>query len=344
MNLNRKVIIFGAGKNGARVMKQLGESNVCFFCDNFKAGEIFNQKRVIDFSELKSISQKSDYSIILSTDVKAMREQLEQAKFQYWEYVGRVNNFFNNEDVKSALDEELYNQYSNLENYKGKLVRDKNWYRVSYISNRNEQLVEAMKNKESAVISQILSSTYDGDKETLFEDEYFENRPGMRLIARLIRKDKQSKIKVCDLACGNGEFLREISSKRINCYGIDVSVERCLRLNLEGIECKVGNLEQCEYESEFFDYVTMMECLEHVSDPFVAMKEAYRILKDQGGKIFVTVPYGENCDSSMHVRQFYEDDLFSVAMKCGYKDIKIMRLPYINRTYKDNLFMSATKH
>lgn len=45
----------------------------------------------------------------------------------------------------------------------------------------------------------------------------------------------------------------------------------------------------------------------------------------------------------MHVRHFYEDDLYSVAEESGYTDIKVMQLPYLNYTYKDNLFMSAIK-
>lgn len=57
----------------------------------------------------------------------------------------------------------------------------------------------------------------------------------------------------------------------------------------------------------------------------------------------MTVPYGENCDDPMHVRQFYEDDLFSIAKECGFKNIKIMQLPYINKTFDDNLLMSAKR-
>lgn len=166
----------------------------------------------------------------------------------------------------------------------------------------------------------------------------------MRLIANLIRRDiaGKNRVRICDLACGHGEFLKELKNGEIECYGVDVSEERCRILNLSGIQCRLGKLEDNGYENEIFDYITMMECLEHVVDPFVAMGEAYRILK-QGGRIFVTVPYGSNCDSDTHVRQFYENDLYFVAMKCGYRDVKIMKMPYLNSSLNDNLLMTAKK-
>ena len=311
------------------------------FCDNFKAGEIINGKKVIGFPELKSINLNSGYSIILSTDVNAIREQLEQVGLQYYEYIRTDNNFFNQEDIMDAMDKELYNQYSKLDNYSGKQCRSKNWYRTSYYSEDNKKLVNAMEDEDSCIVSQMWTSAYDN--KILFEDEYFENRPGMRLITNIIKNDKRSTIKVCDLACGHGTFLKNLKCNKIECYGFDVSFERCHALNAAGIECKTGMLEHSTYKNESFDYVTMMECLEHVSDPFAAMKEAYRILKRAGGQIFVTVPYGENCDDPMHVRQFYEDDLFSIAKECGFKNIKIMQLPYINKTFDDNLLMSAKR-
>lgn len=164
----------------------------------------------------------------------------------------------------------------------------------------------------------------------------------MRLIAALIKADQKEHIAVCDLACGHGGFLRELKCNRIECYGVDGSVERCQALNSMGIECRLGFLESSGYGDEMFDYVTMMECLEHVADPFIALREAYRILKEEG-QVFVTVPYGTNCDFDTHVRQFYEDDLYVVAADCGYTDIRIMRSPYINSSLLDNLVMSARK-
>lgn len=341
--MNREVIIFGAGKNGEKVMQRLGKDRVAFFCDNYKSGTEFQGKRVISFSELGERNKDAAYDVILSVNVDAVKNQLKDSKISYWEIFGMEKNFFCQEDVVKAMDEELAGRFRGLSVYSGKQSRTENWFRQSFLSGENERLVAAMKCGDSETVSGILADCYEKKEGGgYYEDEYFINRPGMRLIARLIKQSMKGKIKVCDLACGHGEFLKEIKSENILCYGADVSEERCRVLNSLGIECRLGKLEVSNYEDEMFDYVTMMECLEHVENPFCVMKEAYRILKN-GGRIFVTVPYGENCDFYTHVRQFYENDLYSVAAKCGYVNIKIMKMPYLNRSLNDNLFMTAEK-
>ncbi|MCI8464440.1 MAG: methyltransferase domain-containing protein [Lachnospiraceae bacterium] len=342
MKLNKKVIIFGAGKNGEKLLQHLGESNVEFFCDNYKSGYVSGIK-ILRMSELKNMLQNLEYDIILSIDIDEVRKQLKDLGIPYWERVGNTNNYFNRKEIRESLDEELYTQYLKLDDYEGFLSREENWFRTSFISEKNEQLTRAMREENHRLVSQILSEAYDETaEEKVYEDEYFENRPGMRLIAKLIKHDSKDERKVCDLACGHGSFLREVKSERIKCYGVDVSSRRCEALSRMGIECRLGVLEHSGYQDESFDYVTMMECLEHVRNPFDAVKEAERILR-RGGQLFITVPYGTNCDSSMHVRQFYENDLYSVIKKYGYTDIKIMQLPYLNDTYQDNLILSAKK-
>jgi len=335
--LEKKIIVFGAGGNGEKVLIRLGAENVAFFCDNYKTGS-FHEKKIINFSELVSLRQNLEMDIIVSISDRTVRNQLNSAGIPYWE----VKDFFNSENMKKILDEKLFNQYLKSGFYDGSLDKDKNWFRTSFISDKNERLVTAMKNRKNKEVSKILSETYDGiNEKDIYEDEYFENRPGMRLISSIIRQENR-KIRVCDLACGHGLFLAALQSRTISCYGVDVSSVRCRAVNMNGIECKSGGAENSGYKNEMFDYVTIMECLEHVQNPFSVMEEAKRILKENGS-VLVTVPYGTNCDSDMHVRQFYEDDLYSVAEKCGFKNIKIMKLPYLNYTYDDNLLMCAKK-
>lgn len=343
MQLEKKVAIFGAGKNGEKILHRLGASNIAFFCDNFKAGTEFHGKEVVDFSELKDRNQRDTYDVILSVNDDSIREQLNASGICWWESTGMKNNFFQQNEIYEALDRELLDFWLVLKEYDDVVARKDNWFREAYLSDRNKQLVKAMKAKDNEAVSRILSDVYDaGEKEELYEDEYYGNRPGMRLIAELIKQDTREKVSVCDLACGHGEFLKAIQGEHILSYGVDVSVKRCQSLNDSGIACRLGSLENSGYEAERFDYVTMMECLEHVGNPFVAMEEAYRILK-RGGVIFVTVPYGVRCESDTHVRHYYENDLYSVTKKCGFTDIKIMKSPYINSSFEDNLIMSARK-
>ena len=56
------------------------------------------------------------------------------------------------------------------------------------------------------------------------------------------------------------------------------------------IEFKKGDLNQVlPYPSESFDFITCIEGLEHLENPFNAIREFFRILK-YGGKLFVSLP------------------------------------------------------
>lgn len=307
-----------------------------------RGGDYYCEKKVLDFAELKAIYSNTKYEIILSVNQDTIRKQLSDNGLPYWEAFGMHHNYFLQKNIQDTLDKELLSRYRKLDYYSGYGKRDDIWFREDYCSDRNKQLVTAMINKDNETISRIYSDIYGNEKTELYDDEYFINRPGMRLIANIIKQDLREKIKVCDFACGHGEFLKALKDEQIDCCGTDINIKRCTLLKNAGIECRAGDVNHSSYEDEIFDYVTMMECLEHIENPFSAMYEARRVLKT-GGLVFVTTPYGTNCDSDTHIRQFYEDDLYAVASKCGFSDIKIMRLPYLDSSCDNNILMSARK-
>lgn len=93
---------------------------------------------------------------------------------------------------------------------------------------------------------------------------------------------------VADLGCGDGDFLRTVSSR----------IERGL-----GFDCRIPaaagkrNLELCTLPADGLvplddgcvDAVTALAVLEHVADPRQFVAEAHRILK-QGGVCIMTTP------------------------------------------------------
>lgn len=334
---------FWRWKNGKRLLSQLCKSDVSYFCDNYKFGEAIEGKRVLSFQEMQDLLKRETYEVILSTNSDEMRSQLVSAEISFFEYTREENNLLAQEWWKHYLDEKLYRGYCSLDNYVGNITKSKVWFRDDFLSEKNKLLVTYMKASESEKAFDILGQTYDDKlKDAVSYDEDYGNRPGMRLIAKIIQGYKGSRISVCDFACGHGDFLKQLKKRNIICAGIDSSVTRCKALEKVGIECRTGTIEDCGYEDESFNCVTMMECLEHVGDPFSVMREARRILK-RGGHVFVTVPYGKCCESEFHVRHFYENDLYSVAKCCNYAGIKIMRLPYLNKTFDDNLLLIGKK-
>jgi 2-polyprenyl-3-methyl-5-hydroxy-6-metoxy-1,4-benzoquinol methylase len=103
----------------------------------------------------------------------------------------------------------------------------------------------------------------------------------------------------------------------------------------------VQDADNINYQNEFFDAVICMEYLEHAKDVVKTVDEISRILKD-GGLVIVTVPYMKNCDCDEHVRWFDEVKLWSV-FSGDFELVNLFKIPYLNWTYNDNLFLIARK-
>lgn len=97
-------------------------------------------------------------------------------------------------------------------------------------------------------------------------------------------------LKLLDVACGGGKFLRE-AEKRVKTYGIDISkvaIKEAKKIT-RYTECRVGSAEKLPYEDEFFDFITCLGSLEHFLDMDKSLKEMKRVLK-KDGKINLYVP------------------------------------------------------
>jgi len=90
-----------------------------------------------------------------------------------------------------------------------------------------------------------------------------------------------------DAPAGTGSL-----ASRLKKMGFSVS---CCDINpslflAQGIEIKKGDLSQSlPYPSGSFDFITCIEGLEHLENPFNAIREFHRILKP-GGKLFLSLP------------------------------------------------------
>lgn len=261
---------------------------------------------------------------------------------EYWEFVRRDNNYFSRREIVNDLDRKLYMHYISQSEYSGEITRLSNWFREDIKSEKTGKLISAMRSNDISCLNKLYNETYH-DNVILF-DEFYDTRPGMRLLANIIKEYHGAK--VCDIACGHGMFVKHLSDLGFNCFASDVSEMRCKHLENSNITCMVGTAEDTDWESDYFDFVTLQECLEHVVNPFLVMKETYRIVK-KNGIIAITVPYYDNCSSENHVRLFLENDLYSLAKAFGCRQIKIMKIPYLNWSIEglkaDSLLMTCVK-
>lgn len=333
----KPLIIFGAGENGRMLFNYFGKERVYCYCDNKISGG-----DICSFEEMQELYKTEKFDIILSTNSDEMRQQLKNAGIKYWEFVKKNNNYFSRKELVNDLDRKLYEKYIHQMEYSGKVDRLTNWYRSDIKYEKTAKLIEAMQRNDNVYLNQFYNE--DCNEDIIFFDEFYDVRPGMRLLSHIIKDGNVSN--VCDIACGHGEFVKHLSELGIQCFASDVSLERCSYLKNSNISYMVGMAEKTDWKSNTFDFVSLQECLEHVVDPFLVMKEAYRIAK-KNALIAVTVPYYDHCNSYDHVRTFCENDLYSIAKAFDCKQIKIMRIPYLNWSIEglrgDSLLMTCVK-
>lgn len=98
---------------------------------------------------------------------------------------------------------------------------------------------------------------------------------------------KERKGTLLDIPAGTGALavrLRDIGFS-VSCCDINPHI-----FSVQDIGFKKGDLSQSlPYPSESFDFITCIEGLEHVENPFNAVREFYRLLTP-GGKLFVSLP------------------------------------------------------
>ena len=96
--------------------------------------------------------------------------------------------------------------------------------------------------------------------------------------------------KLLDVGCLWGSFLGSAHQSGFDVTGVEpfgkaaIYVREILKLN-----ASQGTLRSAGFPSESFDVVTILDVIEHLTDPVTELKEAYRVLKP-GGLLVVSTP------------------------------------------------------
>jgi len=96
--------------------------------------------------------------------------------------------------------------------------------------------------------------------------------------------------KILDIGCGEGYFLQTVQEYGYKPYGVEISeiASSIARENVKGTII-TGILHDAQFESNFFDVVTLFDVVEHFHNPVEEMQEIYRITKP-GGMCFILTP------------------------------------------------------
>ena len=113
--------------------------------------------------------------------------------------------------------------------------------------------------------------------------EIFVNKK-LKKAASLIKSNS----KVLDIGCWDGRIRNFL--KNCNYHGIDINKEQIINLKKQGIKVKQVDLNKQSIPfNEKFDYILLLDILEHVANSKKLLQESKKFL-NQDGKLIITLP------------------------------------------------------
>lgn len=95
-------------------------------------------------------------------------------------------------------------------------------------------------------------------------------------------------VRVLDIGCGFGESLGYHQARGCDVHGVDADENIRRVADKFGYKVHVGLFDPTIYEAGYFDYVTMSQVIEHVTDPVQTLRGIARVLKPGGMAILST--------------------------------------------------------
>jgi 2-polyprenyl-3-methyl-5-hydroxy-6-metoxy-1,4-benzoquinol methylase len=144
-------------------------------------------------------------------------------------------------------------------------------------------------------------------------------------------------VRVLDIGCGFGESLGYHRARGCDVYGVEAD-ENIRRVTEKfGYRVHVGLFDPNMYESNFFDFVTMSQVIEHVTEPVATLRGIAKILKPSGTAILSTPNAGGwgagvfgrrwiNWHTPYHLHFFSKQSLYGAAEAAGLKVDRVVTI------------------
>lgn len=148
----------------------------------------------------------------------------------------------------------------------------------------------------------------------------------IKIVSRLLSLGSGN---LLDIGFGNGIIESKLDKNNYRVFGIDISQKSTNYINKFNLGIfKVGSILKIPFESNYFDYVLVLDVLEHISpqNTFKALSEVRRVLK-KDGNLVISIPLNEGLDNllkinrnvNMHVREYTPEILKAELTYSGFR-------------------------
>lgn len=110
-------------------------------------------------------------------------------------------------------------------------------------------------------------------------------------------------VKVLDIGCGTGQNLAYHQKRGCEALGIEADGNVLAIAARHGLKITNGVFDGSQFELSYFDYVTLDQVAEHVTDPLRLMRGVHRVLK-HGGIAVVTTPNPDSFGARLYGRRW----------------------------------------
>ncbi len=161
-------------------------------------------------------------------------------------------------------------------------------------------------------------SFFQGLKEA--EERYFWFTVRRRWIFDAVSRFSPPPAKLLEVGCGTGNVSSYLAQKGYDTTGCEY-YEEALGMAWPGFRKVRGDVAALPFEDRSFDIVCLFDVIEHIDDDVATVREAARVLKEDGIMV-ITVPAGEELWSyvdveSCHRRRYSRDSLAAVLSGAG---------------------------